>query len=381
MVRINKNAIKIFIMFIFMFEPKLFVKIPIMNNIFIVGMVFSFLIVLVDVFLTKSNISKVTIIMIIYRMSFLLQTILAQGDIMLWGYMSMVLVTLSLMFDCYFKANPQIFLKMIIIVLTSMLTINLIIAYLYPDGVVEQIYYIGIRTRFVDVIFVLITCCLIMDRLNKKKMSVLTIYSFCICIYTIFQFWIATALVGLMIFLVLAILRNNKLVSKLLNIEVVIVGGLIAHLLVVYVNIIQKFDWLIGGILNKSITLSGRTEIWERAKAIIHQRPLFGYGLYENGSFVYWGYRGGKLSYWQAHNQWLQLMHDGGLLTMILFIILILSMSSSLKKCKEKYLVACVMAGVITYIVMMITEIYSYTPYFYLLILLGNKLYIFSEKQ
>lgn len=357
------------IIIIFCFEPKLFVKIPYLNIIFIFGSVLSFLIIFCIYAKKQIKIPFSAWMIIVFRVSFAIQTITSKGDILMWGYMSLVLVTLALTISFYSKYDLKLLINTIVNVLFCWEICNYITIIFFPNGVIEELYFIGIRTRFTDLAFPLCVLSLVYDELTDKKISFKTVLITLITLITILQLWIVTAIIGIIILCFIYFIFKYVFKKTKLNLLLMLfLVAIIADILVVYFDFINKVPF-ISEIFGKSATLSGRTEIWAIAKEIINQKIIFGYGMADNGNFVYWGYNGGTLSYWQAHNQWLQLLYDGGLMTTISFSALILFSNSGLKQIKNYKIKTYLVSLVFIYLIMMITEIYSYTPYFYLPIL------------
>lgn len=371
---------------LFCFQPKLFVKFNVLNVIYIIGLVLAFVFLFTLYGLERKKPSLMFYLIVVYRASFFIQTVLSKGDVLMWGYMSVVLMSLCLVIDYFITINARALLNAIINVLTLLLTINVILAFIYPKGIIADLQFIGIRTRLTDVIFPLV-CCSLIYLFSEKKYNgdwkqkfvyAKTAYILIISLITIIQFRIATAFVGIGVFIVAFFVFFKW--AKLCNVWFTILAGLLANYLVVFLNITQYFEWFISGVLGKSMTLSSRTNIWSIAIDVIRDKLLFGYGMADNGGFVYWGYTGGPLSYWQAHNQWLQLLYDGGLLTLLSFVMLIAFVGRKFKH-TDKKISSIVLACVASFMVMMITEIYSYTPYFFLIIFLSQYLDLFKEKE
>lgn len=369
---INKKGIWLFFLFLFMFEPKLFVKYRITNAIYIAGAVLCFLIMLHHQVMRSKKASKMLLICMAYRLSFGIQTFLSNGDILMWGYMSIIVATLCMAIDYYSTKSPRLLLSSIVYVLMIILTINLVISFIYPLGVIDEIYFIGIRTRFTDVIFVLAALTLMLDRVDQKIITTRTIYCLALCIIHIVRFWIATAVLGLFVFVISYILLlKKKYHFKVLNINFVLLTSLIASILLVMTDVIGAFSWLIEGILGKSLTLSGRTLLWEASRRYILQSPIFGHGMAIDGNFIPSFYRGANVLR-QAHNQWVQIMYESGIVGTALFAW---SISLSKKPTSENLFSSReglpICASLIAFLIMMLAEIYSYNPYIYVLIFIA----------
>lgn len=364
-----EKRILLYLILIFAFEPKLFVKIDFLNYIYIGGIVLSFIITLIKYFSKFNKPSKLLIILVIYRLSFFIQTLTSHGDITMWGYMSIVLVTLCMAIEIYAKYDFNFLLSSLINILTAITVINLLIVFVYPNGLIGDIYFIGIRTRFTEVILVNMVLSLTYDKIHNVKISKKSLFIIAVSIVTILKCWIATALLGMVLVFLLVLLFLKDRHIKLLNIYFAIIICLVLNVLIVHLRILDSLDWFFTGIFGKTTSLSGRTEIWDNAFGIIFSKPIFGHGMAVDGNFIPWVWGGiGEVKLWQAHNQWLQLLYDGGIVCVISFIA-ITFISYLQIKCnkqavaKSKFLII----GIIVFYFMMIVEIYSYTPYFFVL--------------
>lgn len=377
----SKKEIIIFLLnFLFIFEPKIFVKFPIINAFFVFGIVVCFL-RLIYIYLKKDISLPLHFFRIVFfRLSFFVQTLLSKGDILMWGYFSIVLLTMSLLFHLYrFKIID--FLKVLSFFMLIILILNFLTILIFPNGITDELYFIGIRTRFTDVIFPAICISFVADYLNGKKCSIMTFLLILISFLTIVKMWIATAIVGLLLLIFIYFILMIFFKKSKISLVIPVLLALILNYFIVYGDLINSFSRFIEGVLHKSTSLSGRTEIWAIAKQIINKKPIFGYGMYDNGNFVYWGYKGGPYGLWQAHNQWLQMMFDGGILTTSIFICFILNSGYYIKQLDNKKVRSLMIATISIFLIMMITEIYSYTPYFYIILILPYELNCRTKKQ
>lgn len=110
-------------------------------------------------------------------------------------------------------------------------------------------------------------------------------------------------------------------------------GGVVAAVIVcIFCLSVPVIANIIEGSLEKDITLSGRTFLWEQAFAYIAQKPLFGWGGYFlNGIFVL-----GRDLYYPCHTQYLQMIIDGGMVLFASYVALIIHLFSIMKKYYEK---------------------------------------------
>ena len=373
------NNILLYLILIFCFEPKLFVKFSALNYLYVAGIILSAIFISIKYIIIKKKPNAITFILIAYQLSYGLQTIIAHGDILMWGYLSIVLFTLSMVIPYYIQIDKIKCLNSIVYVLCALLVVNTIISFIFPNGIIDEIYFIGIRTRFTDVVFPLVVLTLIVDKLNGKRIGALSVFVIILSAFTILKFKIATAYIGAFVFilclLIFFIIIRRVKVNSAVAFGSIIIAALILNNLLVSNVIINAFSWLIEGVLGKSITLSGRTNIWEVAIDIVIKKPVFGYGMYENGNFI-WLTEGGEYWEsvpWQAHNQWLQILHDGGSFSLIIFCLLFVYAAFKIDFINCTWIKTVLYAGFIAFIVQMFVEIYSYTPYFYLLPIVASQ--------
>ena len=76
------NSLLLYSGLIFLFEPNIFVKYNILNMFYIGGIVLVFIIILLAYIKKGEKISKLFLILLIYRLSILLPTIIYGGDIL-----------------------------------------------------------------------------------------------------------------------------------------------------------------------------------------------------------------------------------------------------------------------------------------------------------
>lgn len=100
-------------------------------------------------------------------------------------------------------------------------------------------------------------------------------------------------------------------------------------LLVVVVVLGSVFASRIPALLGKSEDLTGRLDIWDKVIGLAQQRPAFGWGWVSywapwTAPFKNLAERGGVV-YLQAHNAWLDVWLQLGILGLVVFILLVLS--------------------------------------------------------
>lgn len=85
---INKDNLIMFFILFFCFEPKLAVKNSYFNIIYILGAILSFIVIFLK-YIKKYKASLFFYGLVLFRLSFFLQTLINHGDLLMWGYMSL----------------------------------------------------------------------------------------------------------------------------------------------------------------------------------------------------------------------------------------------------------------------------------------------------
>ena len=358
------SNIGIFIMLIPIFQPKIFTQYTITTLIYIVLNV-GLLIYLLYIFYKKNlKISKPCIVWIIYRVWLFLCSLITNNlsGILQWGYLSIMVVDLFLIFDLCKKEKQEQLLNSIYRLSTILLFINLITLILLPRGIIKSTFYdvtdndyyfLGIKTQFTTMIFPGLSAILLLYNKDKRKYKKNLIIFIIIALLNIFYKNISTAIVGLIILIVL--LLSEKILKLKLNSKFCIVCVVVFQVLIVFFNIQVLFSSFFTDILHKDATLSSRTYIWENAKELLKNEDLpnllFGNGVAEHNEVVY--YSG---DYWQPHNQLLVWLFNSGVfgtLYVLYFFNLLMKKKTNSNELYTTNLIIC-----FTEMILTVTEVY-----------------------
>ncbi len=365
MKKINiKNILEICLILV-LFEPTIFVKFNKANMIFIIGALMSFSYALMIIIKKNEKISKYLILFVLFRVILIFTTIIRHGDILKVGYQSVITVALF-MYGIIFKEKKEIdrLIDILVKIFALYLFVNIILYIAFPKGLYterEGIHFLGIRTRFTEYAIVFIMLCVIDYKLKNIGLKKFVVYII-IAMLNIILPTIATAIIGITIMsITYMILAKSKIK---IDYKMLLIIGIIINCLVVFCRIQNIFSSIIENVLNKSITLTGRTEIWDLSyEYIFNKNIIFGNGYPENGNFVFW-----RVQLWQAHNQILQILYEAGLVGSILFYYMWISLMGKLNYNQNKneciYIIA---STTFAFSIMMTTEIYYYYIPFYVL--------------
>ena len=190
-----------------------------------------------------------------------------------------------------------------------------------------------------------------------------------------------TALIVLGAFMWYCTACNKR--KKPANMKAGIVIGIIADIAIVVFRIQEKLGILIGTIFGKDTTLTGRTDLWDQALELISINFLYGkgdsYALNQYGwlTKTYWNDKTQVLEdvYFVAHNQFLEILVNGGIICLIPFLLFFYSMIKSARKIRNYKYKNIIAAAILGYFIAMITDLF--TPYepLYLFILISSYIY------
>ncbi|MBB1512581.1 O-antigen ligase family protein [Tessaracoccus sp. MC1627] len=332
---------------------------------------------------SKRAVSPVFLALVALRASLLPGTIAHNGDLLTWGFESVRLIALLVLLEHGLgkgRVHAMVVLKGLANLLLLYLFLNLAmvlggsgLSTSWGPGEFEQtVYFLGIRTRITDVIFPAILAAVLVDVLDCSRWQLRSLFAIALGISQIAILDVATGYVGLVVlaavYVTVRFIPGGVSLFSWRNISIL---GIIAFLGIVIFRAHDSFEFLISEWLGKSMELTGRTVIWDNAIPILLAAPIVGYGVNDAfGAFVPW--YGSIL--WQAHNQYLQLMHDGGFVGIALFILLLLVAGRQVDRAaiglREKAALAAVYCAMT---LMSITEIFVYNMgMFYLVLFLGG---------
>ena len=309
-------------MLFFCIEPDIFAKFKVTTTIYAVANLVIFLFFIIKMKSNKYKISNLLYLWIIYRIYLLFMMVINSNysDLDKWGYLSLMVSNLIFVFEYSIKKNniynmlsAGVWLNIIY------LLVNLISLYYFSHGIIPSknlysngdgdFYFLGIKIKYTVYIFaaVALTWTYYKKYDKKKEMMLVTILS----IWTIFKANISTAIVCMIFLIVIYMVMKKKIIS--VNLKGIILITILVNVAIIGFNAQNLFSGFIENYLHKSVTLTGRTDIWKGAISVLKSENIliliFGNGIFNDGSFVPFGG-----TYWPAHNQWLQNIYELGII-------------------------------------------------------------------
>lgn len=277
------------------------------------------------------------------------------------GYVAAVLLVASL---C--KVRTKELLQGILATVVLMSLANVASVLLFPEGVYElAVYFYGNRNIAYQLSFLVIACAIVLDVGNGGKMEVLAFVFVAIALFQILLVRSVTSCIAALFLCVVLVAVRWHGAREALSGITMFVGSVVLFVLVVVCRITNLFAPLVTGVLGKSLSLSGRTYIWDLMFHLFEGWHIwFGYGFSGN-SLIY--VNGGHYNH--AHNMYLDAWFLGGVLLLLVFAVLLFAASMRLYRTRN-WAVSGVLSAVFgAYLIVGITEPMTRVSFFIILAL------------
>lgn len=249
-------------------------------------------------------------------------------------YLSWIVITFLI--EVYMKKDYKVFIGYTSTILSCLVIINFISILMNPVNYynnLTRVHFLGFDNDNVPVLLLAVYFNIFNIMLNKKgKLVYLSIIT---AIISSILVWSANGIIGIsMVMLYLLIIRKIwKKGSKVLNLKIYYSIALLFFVLVVLLRVQDHLSFLIQDILNRDLTFTGRTYIWDYAIESISNNKIFGIGIYD------FALRLSRTGVYHAHCTLLNITFEAGILGLIsYFSIWILSVVKSEKYKSNKYI-------------------------------------------
>lgn len=210
---------------------------------------------------------------------------------------------------------------------------------------------------------------------EKKQITsiIAIIIGFSCCVYLAILENVSTTITGLFVFIVGFIIIKIRKYTPI-STKLSVIGLNLINIFIILFQNLNVFAWFIEKILHKSMTLTGRLEIWSLAMEEFLKKPIFGNGVFQTSIAYGWENSG-----YFMHNTLVQFLVDGGLFAFFIFLILLIMSSKgndSINYKMEKnnmYICICVI------MVTMITEVMTQHLYIYIILALSYNMETISN--
>ena len=386
--RINKHVLKYIIMFLPFFTVSTYLMPEIIKRALeayrIIVIVIAGLL-----FVKKRLYTKADIVFFLAHLTVMISTIIYQGAIGNQLYKLISILGFIMMFKVCFHEDAKSFLKAISVYggLLCFLTVLTMFLYYKPgeynggmrSGIVFEygrrvsgnVYLLGVdNASFFYIFTILIIICVYRLAIHDKVgFPCIALYFFMTSAFL--YVGSATALVCFLFGGVLIVsceyMRGIKRLLAKFDLKTAIFVLLVFAIFVVKFRLQYLFEFLIVNVLHKSITLTRRTAIWDVAIRMIQQRPILGIGAQSDAfNYAHFGVN-------HVHNIILELLYQGGIVSLLLFIGGVVLYGRRIRKYKNAKIKILLIGATIIYFINSCLDFYLsvYLPYSFFLLLEG----------
>lgn len=318
------------------------------------------------------KISAFMICLFTFEFIIIISTVLNHGNIKKGLVVFGTVVTACIFTELFIRHNAKKFIQSMAILVSTLIFINFIVMFFYPNGIAKMEYY-GYTCNFLDIDNLLIPIFLFgmyMMILNSEwrygSLSNLALLLIFCCTISLIKVWTAGGMIGMAVFLILVGLFYRRKIQKAITpVSASLVYVFLTLGLVVF-RLQNLFSPLIEGVLKKSLTLTGRTDMWDAAYGLIAEKPILGRGVADLFGHIL---HNGKFQY--GHNILIEILLVSGIVGFIAFIAIIFVVNKNLMQVKNQNWAVLALIIVFSIFTVGLIESYLNNVYFFLILSVG----------
>jgi hypothetical protein len=269
--------------------------------------------------------SPVLVLLWLYLGCIAVSTLVREDN--LWSLLNYVMTIgiFGILVELSLRDDPILAINMVVMPLTVLILINFILLCLYPNGLCwggsygYSYNFLGIDNFLAPILvpymfFVVLRSSMVHGQVNWFAYAMVVVSA-----VSLLLVWSATGLMGLLVALVFLLFFYERRWQTLFNFDTALGLGSGMFFSIVVFRLQNIFSFFIEGVLHKGLSFTGRTDIWDKAIAMILESPFLGYGIAQSGKV----YRLSKHKYYHAHNAFLEVMVEGGVFALISFLLML----------------------------------------------------------
>lgn len=310
--------------------------------------IISFAVVLVWMMLKKRKISLIVLLIGIQQLFLFMTTYFHSGTVYNTICLAFSAISIVILYDITQEKN-RIFLSAQLFCFEFVIYVNLFTMIISPRGLYITYpmhytknwflgYYNGQSQFFIPA---LLFAWLYEEKTNKRWRTLfLSGAIWCSAIIS----WSGGILVSIScMFLLFFFLKKRTRIFNYYNYWFI---GMLSPIIVIILGLQNKFKWLIDGILHKWGSITGRIDVWYKTIKLISGSPIIGHGTQD--PFVVRAMETGVLWQSHAHNLLLEILYQGGIIGLVLWVIVIIVAGRKVyqyRNTRESMIIATAFAG------------------------------------
>lgn len=374
--KIFNNKFLILLMLLPFLRPAIYVIGPNVDSFLNYYGLIEFIILLI-IYLKNKRISRLFLFFFLLELFPIISTFISgnYNNLINLFYTILSILSLCMIYELGFQTNKSKVLDVSFKYFGLLLFINSITFFVYyPNGMDQEIYmdvlgdknfyFLGHDngTIFYSIVVLFLGILSSIDKYGQIS-TFIKIYS----IFIVFGYFYINSgnakVVGLIILLYEFFYKFFEK-RKGLNIKNVMIFYLIFYLLIVLFRSNLNVITYALNILGKDHTFSGRTIIWDKAFEYIRLKPILGFGIENSNILIY------KFGYAKLHNMILQIIYNGGLLSLTALGFIYTIVCKSINKIKSIKYEKLEVIFILTFLLASTFDFYANRPIIYLLFIL-----------
>lgn len=228
-------------------------------------------------------------------------------------------ITFFIFIDYFLKFHIKELVNSLFCILLIFVTVNFLLMIKYEQGIYNigiynrSYWFLGHVNNMPVFIFPAIIVSIIKYQSVNRFEKMISIILFIISVFSILYGKSATSIIGLFIILYYLLNKYPKL-----NFNNFYIITLLFFIFVVILGKEFRLTYYISKFFDRSITFTGRTDIWEITLFYVKKNLLFGNGIESDMIRV------SKIGFTSPHNRYLNILYTGGLVGFLFFSIYLL---------------------------------------------------------
>ncbi len=360
MLKIKNFSFIYFIILLSFFRTDYFTRFVSVSMIFNLLRILSYSFIVIIIF-KERKISKTFLKLILFSLTIIVPTFLYNGNIGTALNYFISLLCLAYLIDLN-KKNIK-FLNTLLICFELLIYANFFSMILFPKGlystgtiytgIASQNWILGFKNVMISYFLPAYIVGHIYNSLKKSKIRIklLNIIIFLSCIIS----GSSTSIVGMSVIVILNYLPFIKNNTKLFNLRNYFWVSIILFFIIVIFRFQNAFGFIIVDILHKDLTFTNRTFLWDITLEQILKKPFIGYG-WENIDVRHTMYNSQTVI--TAHNQILEYLYMGGIISILVYVYIILSTCNKVKNNYNNDIIKTISSCFFVLLILNLTEVY-----------------------
>ena len=245
----------------------------------------------------------------------------------LWGLINygMTIVTFCMLVETALRDDPHMAVNMLVLPLTVLILVNFVLLCVLPRGLCTggtynyKYNFLGIDNFLAPVLVPYMFLVALRSSMEHGGLNWFAYTMIAVASLSLLLVWSATGLMGLAVALIFLLFFYERKYQTLFNFSTALGLGTGMFFTIVLFRLQNLFAFFIEDVLHKGLSFTGRTDIWDKALGLFLDSPFLGQGIAQSGKV----YRLSKHKYYHAHNVFLEILVEGGVFSLIAFLLML----------------------------------------------------------